>query len=47
VTARDERDGLLVVLAIRPPLLGVGESIAGFSLSLPWAVTESCATGHP
>src|SRR5690349_22293233 len=31
----------------RPPVFGVGESIAGFSLSLPCAVTESCATGQP
>src|SRR3954447_22740070 len=29
------------------PAFGVGESIAGFSLSLPWAAAESCATGQP
>src|SRR4051794_2324228 len=31
----------------RPPVLGVGESIAGFSLSLPCAAAESCMTGQP
>ena len=31
----------------RPPVFTVGESIAGFSLSLPWAVAESCMTGQP
>src|SRR3712207_2479764 len=31
----------------RPPVLGVGEGIAGFSLSLPCAAAESGATGHP
>src|SRR3954471_10958211 len=31
----------------RPPLFGVGESIAGFSLSLPCAAAESGITGQP
>ena len=26
---------------------GCGESMTGFSLSLPWAVAESCMTGQP
>ena len=31
----------------RREVFGVGESIAGFSLSLPCAVTESWSTGQP